>query len=64
MSDDDRRALEGAFARMEEVARLLADEATEPDRWKTLAEEALALSADMTERIPRVLRQAEIDSEN
>jgi len=60
---EDRRALEAACARLEEVARLLADEAMEPGRVKGLAEEALALSADITERLPRVLRQAEVESE-
>lgn len=60
---DDRQALEAACARLEEVSRELADEQTEPDRVKALAEEALALSADITERLPRVLRQAEVDSE-
>jgi hypothetical protein len=60
---DDRQALEAACARLEEVSRLLAEDQTEPDRVKALAEEALALSADITERLPRVLRQAEVESE-
>lgn len=60
---EDRRALEAACARLEEVARLLADDGTAPDRVKGLAEEALALSAAITERLPRVLRQAEVESE-
>jgi hypothetical protein len=60
---EDRRALEAACARLEEVARLLADDATALDRVKGLAEEALALSAEITERLPRVLRQAEVESE-
>lgn len=60
---EDRRALEAACARLEEVAGLLADAAADPDRVKKLAEEALALSADITERLPRVLRQAEVESE-
>ena len=60
---DDRRALEAACARLEEVARVLAGDDTEPDLVKALAEEALALSADITERLPRVLRHAEVESE-
>jgi hypothetical protein len=60
---EDRRALEAACARLEEVARALAADDTEPARVKALAEEALTLSADITERLPRVLRQAEVESE-
>lgn len=60
---DDRQALEAACSRLEEVSRELAGDQTEPDRVKALAEEALALSADITERLPRVLRQAEVESE-
>jgi hypothetical protein len=60
---DDRAALEAACARLEEVARLLAGDGAEPEQVKSLAEEALALSSDITERLPRVLRQAEVESE-
>jgi hypothetical protein len=60
---EDRRALEDACARLEKVARALADTATPVEDVKGLAEQALALSADITERLPRVLREAEAAAE-
>lgn len=63
MSDADRRALEAACARLEEVARALADAATPVESVKGLAEEALALSSEITDRLPRVLRAAEAAAE-
>lgn len=60
---EDRRALEAACTRLEEVARRLSDEATPLDRVQVLAEEALALSGEIAERLPRVLRAAEAAAE-
>jgi hypothetical protein len=60
---EDHQALEAAAARLEEVAHLLADEGTDIEKVKGLAEEALALSAEITERLPRVIRQAESAAE-
>ncbi|MEW6583491.1 MAG: hypothetical protein AB1416_12105 [Actinomycetota bacterium] len=45
---EDRRALEAACGRLEEVARALADAVTPAGDVRGLAEEALALSAEIT----------------
>lgn len=51
-------ALEAAAHRLEEVARRLGDEGVPPDELRALADEALALGAEITERLPRVLRDS------
>jgi hypothetical protein len=58
-SEEDRAALRSAAERLERVAAALADEGAPPEEVKRLAEEALALSAEITERLPRVLRGLE-----
>jgi hypothetical protein len=40
------------------VARRLGDEDVAPDELTALADEALALGAEITERLPRALRAA------
>ena len=55
----EREALAAACARLEEVAAALASAGTPLDQVKRLAEEALTLSAEISERLPRVLREAE-----
>jgi hypothetical protein len=39
------------------VARLIADPDLDPDQMRALADEALALTGEITERLPRVLRE-------
>jgi len=50
-------ALEAAAARLEEVARRLGDEGVPPEELRALADEVLALGAQITESLPRVLRE-------
>lgn len=59
MSDPggDLAALEAAAARLEEVSRRLRDEALPPEELRALAEEALAIGAEITERLPRAVRE-------
>ena len=54
----DRDWLEGAAARLRELAGLLADPGLAPHELSALAEEAGALSAEIGERLPRALRSA------
>ena len=57
---DERAELERAAARLEEVARRIGDAAgLGPDELRELAEQALALTGEITERVPRVLREAD-----
>jgi hypothetical protein len=53
---DEAAALEAAAHRLEQIAHRLGDEDVPPDELRTLADEALALGAEITERLPRVLR--------
>jgi len=54
----ERAALEAAAARLEEVARRIGDpSALAPGELRDLAEQALALTGEITERVPRVLRE-------
>jgi hypothetical protein len=56
----ERAALEDAAARLEEVARRIGDAAgLGADELCELAEQALALTGEITERVPRVLREVE-----
>jgi hypothetical protein len=55
----ERAELEAAAARLEAVAVALGDATAGAEELRRLAEEALALSAEITERLPRVLRAAE-----
>ena len=53
---DDRDWLEAAAARLRELARRLGEPGLAPQELSDLAEEAGALSAEIGERLPRVLR--------
>jgi len=56
----EREALERAAARLEEVARRIGDPSgLGPGELRELAEQALALTGEITERVPRVLREGE-----
>jgi hypothetical protein len=56
----EREALERAAARLEDVARRIGDPSRlGPGELRELAEQALALTGEITERIPRVLREGE-----
>jgi hypothetical protein len=61
--EPDRAALEAAAERLQAVARRLADEDAGAEDLRRLAEEALALSAEINERLPRVIRAAEAAAE-
>lgn len=56
--DAEREALAAAVARLEEVAAAIGRADAAGDALRELAEEALRLSAEITERLPRVLRGA------
>ena len=53
---EELEALEAAAARLEEIARRIGDGDAPPEDLRALAEEALALGAEITERLPRALR--------
>lgn len=55
---DEAAALEAAAVRLEDVARRLGDDDVAPDELRALADEALALGQEITERLPRALRAA------
>ncbi len=60
---DEAAALEAAAARLEDVARRLGDDGVAPDELRALADEALALGQEITERLPRALRAAAAERE-
>jgi len=62
VSADERAELERAAARLEEVARRIGSPDLDPAELRALADEALALTGEITERIPRALRAAEPES--
>ncbi len=55
---EELAALESAAARLEDVARRIAEGEAGTDELRALADEALALGAEITERLPRALRHA------
>ena len=55
---DEAAALETAAARLEVLARRLGDDDVPSDELRALADEALALGQEITERLPRALRAA------
>jgi len=59
---DLEQKLERAAARLEEVARRIGSPDLDPAELRALADEALALTGEITERIPRALRAAEPES--
>ena len=56
---DEAAALEAAAARLEEVARRLGEDGVPPEELRALADEVLAIGAEITESLPRVLRESE-----
>jgi hypothetical protein len=57
-AEDERVALEAAAARLDRVAERIASGEAPAEEVRALAEEVLALSAEITERLPRALRAA------
>ena len=58
---DDRDWLEAAAVRLRELAGRLAEPGLAPEELSALAEEAGALSAEIGERLPRVLRSPPLE---
>jgi hypothetical protein len=56
VSGGEAELLAAAAARLEEVAARIREGDAGPDELRALADEALALGAEITERVPRVLR--------
>jgi hypothetical protein len=56
---DESAALAAAAERLERVAARIASGEAPPEELRVLADEALALTGEITERLPRVLRAAE-----
>lgn len=52
----DVAALEAAAARLEQLAVRIGAPGATPEELRSLADEVLALGADITERLPRALR--------
>lgn len=61
--NDERALLAAAVERLEVITARLADAGVPASDLKRLAEEALAASAEITERLPRVIREIERASE-
>lgn len=60
MSDDAEVAdLRDAAARLEEVAARIREGDAGPEELRALADEALTLGAEITERVPRTLRPSD-----
>ena len=55
---DPADALEAAAHRLEQVARRLAEDGVPPDELRALADEALQLGQEITDTLPRALRDA------
>jgi len=60
---DDRTALATAVDRLESITARLGEGDVGADELKRLAEDALAASAQVTELLPRVIREIERASE-
>jgi hypothetical protein len=58
---DEASALRAAAARLEEVALRIGEGDAPPEELRALADEVLALGAEITERVPRALRPADGD---
>lgn len=56
MTGPDPAGLDADAARLEEVARRLRDDEVPPEELRALADEALELSARITEGVARLLR--------
>ncbi len=55
----ERTSLAAAVERMEALTAELREPTLDLDRRRELAEEALALSAEISERLPRIIREIE-----
>jgi ABC-type transporter Mla subunit MlaD len=60
---DDRTQLAEAVDRLEAITARLGDDGLEQDELRSLAEQALAASARVTELLPRIIREIERASE-
>jgi hypothetical protein len=60
---DDRLSLQAAVERLEAATTRLAQDGIDPEELKRLAEQALTASAEITERLPRVIRDIERTAE-
>ena len=56
---DQTDALEAAAHRLEQVARRLAEEGVPPDELRALADEVLQLGQEITDSLPRALRDVD-----
>lgn len=55
----ERELLDAAVSRLEEVTAQLRQGAADPEAASRLADRALELSAEISERLPRVIREIE-----
>ncbi len=55
----ERTSLAAAVERMEALTAELGEPSLDLDRRRELADEALALSAEISERLPRIIREIE-----
>lgn len=60
---DDRSRLEAAVAQLEAITGRLGEDEVSRDELKDLAERALSASAQVTELLPRIIREIERASE-
>lgn len=60
---EQRVRLEQAVVRLEEVAAQLRDGVTDTELATSLADQALALSAEISEFLPRVIREIEDEAQ-
>ncbi len=56
---DPADALEAAAHRLEQVARRLGEDGVAPDELRALADEVLQLGQDITDSLPRALRDVD-----
>ncbi len=56
---DERTALQAAVERLDAITARLGEAGLDHDELKRLAEDALTASAEITERLPRVIRDIE-----
>lgn len=61
--NDDRSRLEAAVAQLEAITGRLGEDDVSRDELKDLAERALSASAQVTELLPRIIREIERASE-
>jgi ABC-type transporter Mla subunit MlaD len=61
--NDDRTRLEAAVTELEGITERLAQDDLAKDELKALAERALSASAQVTELLPRIIREIERASE-